>query len=258
MRSQTTKTVKRSKWFLSAFSISDTSETDNYKSISATSFALKSKNKEKIKVFSTKRIVRESLTKFHSLNVLKKWEEKINLKLKFLISISENKHRIFILLYQYKHSNSVDFTDLFCIDIILHNVDLISETKSYAINFQKRWLTYIEWWIQKIIQNNIDKKIYKCTQIANEQLSSWNVRAIVINKMKNLIFENKFRITFNYSKIKKIMSNVYMKLNFKVHDILLNLRHDVLYIINFKYAYSIISLIEKCKYYFASTISEIN
>ena len=147
MRSRAVKIVKRSKWFLSAFSTSDTSEADNYESISATSFAFKSKSKEKIKVFFTRRVIRKSSTEFHSLDVLKKWTKKIDLKLKSLISISENKHRIFIFLYQYKHFNSVDLTNLLCINIISHNVDLISKTKSYAIKFQKRWLTHIEWWI---------------------------------------------------------------------------------------------------------------
>ena len=174
-----------------------------------------------------------------------------------MISIDENKHRVLILLYQYKHLNSVDLTDLSCTDIILHNVELISETKSYAVKFQKRWLTHIEWWIQKIIQNDIDDDIYEYTQSANERLSSWNARAVVVNKIENFTSENESKITFDYFRIKEIMLDAYMKLSSKVHDILSNSRHDVLFMIDLKYAYSIISLIEKCRHYFVSIISEI-
>ena len=76
--------------------------------------------------------------------------------------------------------------------------------------------------------------------------------------MKNSISENEFRITFDYFRIKKMMSDVYMKLSFKIHDILSDFRHDVFFMINFKYAYSIISLVKKCRHYFAFTISEID
>ena len=79
-----------------------------------------------------------------------------------------------------------------------------------------------------------------------------------MNKIENPTSENESRITFDYSKIKKIMSDAYMKLSSRVHDILSNSRHDVLFMTDLKYAYSIISLIEKCRYYFASIISEIN
>ena len=79
-----------------------------------------------------------------------------------------------------------------------------------------------------------------------------------MNKIENLISENEFKITFDYSKIKKIMFDAYMKFNSKVHDILSNSRHDVLFMTDLKYVYSIISLIEKCRHYFASIIFEIN
>ena len=87
--------VKRSKWFLNAFSALKTSKVDNYKSISISSFASKVESKEKIKAFLLKRIIRAFSAEFYSLNILKKWAEEIELKLKSLISIKKNKHRVF-------------------------------------------------------------------------------------------------------------------------------------------------------------------
>ena len=55
-----------------------------------------------------------------------------------------------------------------------------------------------------------------------------------------------------------MMSNVYMKLSFRIHDILSNFKHDVLFMTDFKYAYSIIFLMKKCSHYFAFIISAIN
>ena len=54
------------------------------------------------------------------------------------------------------------------------------------------------------------------------------------------------------------MLDAYIKLNSKVHDIFSNSRHEILFTIDLKYAYFIISLIEKCRHYFVSIISEID
>ena len=81
---------------------------------------------------------------------------------------------------------------------------------------------------------------------------------MIVDKIENSISENESRITFDYFKVKKVMSEIYMKLNSKMHDILSDFRHDVLFMTDFKYVYSIILLLKKCRHYFASTISEIN
>ena len=257
MRSRTIN-VKRSRWFLSAFSASETSKTDNYRSISVSSFASRVESKEEIKAFFSRRIVWAFSAEFYSLDILKKWAEKIELKLKSLISIKKNKHRVLFLLYQYRHLNSVDLTDLSCTDIITHNVDLISKIKSYAVKSQKKWFIHTEWWIQKIIQNDIDEEIYEYTQSVNDRLFSWNARAVIIDKIENSTSENESRITFDYFRVKEVMSGIYMKLSSKVHDILSDFRHDVLFMTDFKYVYSIILLLKKCRHYFVSTISEID
>ena len=249
--------MERPGWSLNAFSASGTSGAGNYASISASSFASRSFSKERSMAFSARRVVRESPREFYPLDVLEKWAEDIGLKLGPLISTDEDKHRVLMLLYQYRHLNSVDLTDLPCTDIISHNVELIPGTKPYAVKSQKRWPTHIEWWIQKIIQDGIDGGIYEYTQSANERLSPWNARAVVVNKVENSTSEDEPRITFDYSRVKEVMPDAYMELSSRVHDILSDPRHGVLFMADLKYAYSIIPLIEKCRYYFASIIPGI-
>ena len=81
---------------------------------------------------------------------------------------------------------------------------------------------------------------------------------MIIDKIENSTLKDESRITFDYFKVKKMMSEIYIKFNSKVHDILSNFRHDVLFITNLKYVYFIILLLKKCRHYFASTISKIN
>ena len=60
--------------------------------------------------------------------------------------------------------------------------------------------------------------------------------------MKNSKSEDKFYITFDYSKVNKNLSRSYLKLSSKVYDYLSNSKYKYLFIINLKYAYLIISL----------------
>ena len=81
---------------------------------------------------------------------------------------------------------------------------------------------------------------------------------MIVDKIENSISKDESRITFDYFKVKKMMSEIYMKFSSRIHDILLNFRHNVLFMTNFKYVYSINFLLKKCRHYFASIISEIN
>ena len=76
--------------------------------------------------------------------------------------------------------------------------------------------------------------------------------------MDNPKFTDEFRIIFNYSRIIKLLSDFYIKLNFKIHDYLFNPRYKYLFLINLKHVYFIILLYSNNRYYFAFTISNIN
>ena len=77
---------------------------------------------------------------------------------------------------------------------------------------------------------------------------------MIVNKVKNLKSENGFKVIFNYFQmIEKFFDN-HLKLFFKIHDHLLNSRHECLFFADLKHVYYIIQLHSKNKYYFAFTI----
>ncbi len=141
---------------------------------------------------------------------------------------------------------------------ITHKVQITEETKLMLNLFQKRWLTHSEWWLQKIIQNNIEESIYELTESINDCLSRWNVRTMIVNKVMNFTSKNESRITFNYFKVTKNLSNTFMKLSSKIHDNLTDSRHECLITVNLKHAYLTIDMHSEDKHYFAFIISEID
>lgn len=242
---------------MNAFSASGTPGAGNYRSTSASSFAPRPENKGHATAFPARRVIKKPPTEFLSLEELEKWAEEVELKLGPLIPTKEDKHRVFILLYQYCHLNCVDLTDLPCTDIISHNVELVPGTKPYAVKSQKRWPTHTEWWIQKIIQDGINGGVYEYTQSANGCLSPWNARAVVVDKVENATPEDEPRVTFDYSKVTEVMPGAYMELSSRVHDILSDPRHNVLFLADLKHAYLTIPMDEKCRHFFATTIPGI-
>lgn len=67
-----------------------------------------------------------------------------------------------------------------------------------------------------------------------EKLKTFSSRRIAKKLSKKFISKDEFRIIFDYFKVKKTISSAYMKLSSKVHDILFDLRHDVLFMTDFK------------------------
>ena len=59
---------------------------------------------------------------------------------------------------------------------------------------------------------------------------------------------------FNYFRITKLLSGIYLKLSFKVHDYLSNSRYEYLFTIDLKYVYLTILLYPNNRYYFTFII----
>ena len=172
-----------------------------------------------------------------SLNKLELWVSSVEIKLESLISTAENWLKILQFLYWYKHLDEQNLFNLLSTDLILHWVHLILRTKLYNIHSQKRWSSHTEWWMRKLVQNEIDEEMYEHTQTANERLSDWNFWIIIINKVNNLTSEDESRMTFNYLNIKETMSEYYLELIFKVHDYLADLHHKIYFMTDIKYGY---------------------
>ena len=192
-----------------------------------------------------------------SLNKLELWVSSVGVKLESLISTAENWLKILQLLYQYKHLDGQNLFNLLSTDLILHQVCLILRIKSYNAHSQKRWPSHTEWWMRKLVQNEIDEEMYEHTQTANERLSDWNFWIVMINKVDNPTPENESRMMFNYSNIKETMSECYLELMFKVHDYLADLCHKIYFIADIKYSYYNVLLHSDDQHIFVFIISGI-
>jgi len=80
---------------------------------------------------------------------------------------------------------------------------------------------------------------------------------VIIDKVSNLILEDKPRITLNYSRIYKDLLGIFLELSLKVYNNLSNPRYRNLIAADLKYAYITIPLYLDNRYYFAFTISRI-
>jgi len=79
-----------------------------------------------------------------------------------------------------------------------------------------------------------------------------------MNKVKNLTSQDESKIIFDYNRVTKKLSDIYMKLSFKMHDNLADSRHCYLFSANLKHAYLKIFLHLNDKHYFAFMISNID
>ena len=192
-----------------------------------------------------------------SLNKLELWVSSVEIKLESLISTAENWLKILQFLYWYKHLDEQNLFNLLFTDLILHWVCLISEMKSYNAHSQKRWSPHTEWWMRKLVQNEIDKEMYEHTQTANERLSDWNFWIVMINKVNNLISEDESRTTFNYLNVKETMSECYLKLMFKVYDYLTDLCYKFYFMTDIKHDYYNVFLHSDDQHIFVFIISDI-
>jgi len=79
-----------------------------------------------------------------------------------------------------------------------------------------------------------------------------------VNKVKNFTSQDESKVIFDYNKVTKKLSDIYMKLRFKMHDNLADSQHRCLFSANLKHIYLRIFLHLNDKYYFAFMISDIN
>ena len=96
------------------------------------------------------------------------------------------------------------------------------------------------------------------TEPANERLSEWNARAVMVDKVDNPGPTDEPRMTFDYSRVTELLPGSHLELSSKVHDHLSNPRHDCLFSADLKHAYLTIPLHSNDRHYFAFTISGID
>ena len=160
------------------------------------------------------------------------------------------------LFYQYWHLNFTDLTDLSSTDLMIHKIKLTSKTKPHSI-LQRRWSFHMKWWLRKLIQNDMKNDIYEKTDLRNERLSSWNARAILIDKIENPIPENESRMTYDYSKIMEELPKIHMKFISNCHDYLSDLKHECFMTVDLKHVYFTIEIHSNDRKFFAFIILEL-
>ncbi len=247
--------INRSDWFVETFSASNTSYRYDQTSDEIERIRVSSR---RVNSYFDRKIVRFSIRANISDITLEKWINSINMKLNSLVSFKEARHKVLCLLYHYRHLNDIDFTNLSFIDLITHKVTLKFDTKSINNEKQRRWSTHTEWWMRKIVIDEIKDDVYELIESTNEWLSSWNARAVIVDKMKNSTSQDESRVTFDYSKIHEELSKSFLELSSKVHDNLSDLRHKVFFSADLKHVYLIISMHSDVRHYFAFSISDID
>ncbi len=247
--------IARSEWFVKAFNVSDTSHRFERASDEIERIRVSSR---RVNSYFDRKILRSFIRSNVSDIVFKEWVESIKLKLSSLISFKKARHKMLCFLYYYRHLNDIDLTNLSSTNLITHRVILKSEIKFANNSKQRRWSAHTEWWMRKIVIDDIKDDVYELVESVNEWLSLWNARAIIVDKVKNSISQNESRITFDYFKIHEKLSDSFLKLSSKVHDNLFDLRHKMFFSVDLKHVYLIIFMHSDDRHYFAFFIFEID
>ena len=242
------KSVYRPGWSAEAFSASGTPA----RPIEADRPSLR-------KPFPARRIQRLVPKQYPPPNVLEEWARRLGLEkvLGPLIPTEADRMRVLRLLYQYRHLNGEDLSNLPCTDLITHRVRIKAGTKPFAARFQKRWPAHTEWWMRKLVQDGLLGGVYELTEPANGRLSEWNARAVMVDKVENPKPEDEPRMTMDYSRVHEDLPGTYLELSSKVHDHLSNPNNGCLFMADLKHAYLTIPLHPDDRHYFAFTISGI-
>ena len=211
------------------------------------------------KAFPNRRVVRTVINRHPAVEVLEAWALRLGLEKVFgpLIPTAADRVKVLQLLYQYRHLNREDLTDLPCTDLITHRVRIKQGTKPASAKFQKRWPPHTEWWLRKLVQDGLEGGIYELTEPANGRLSEWNARAVMVDKVENPKPSDEPRMTFDYSRVTELLPGSHIELSSKVYDHLSNPSHGCLFTADLKHAYLTIPLHPDDRHYFAFTISGI-
>ena len=246
------RSIDRSNYSIFAFNVSDIS------SYSVTLNRFRMNSNRQINSFSTRLVNRSFINNSISTKMLKDWTAFVELILNSLIFNEANKHKMLCLFHRYRHLNDIDLTNLSCTNLFIHKVRIKFDTKSTNIIIQKRWSTHIEWWLRKIITNDMKERIYELIESTNNFLSRWNVRIVIMNKIENSTSEHESRVIFDYSRVNEKLSDSHLELFNKIHDNLSNSRHRCLFATNLKHVYFTISFHFDDKHYFFFTIFDID
>lgn len=85
-------------------------------------------------------IIRQIMTLLQTQDEMKECVISLKVKIELLLPSSQRED-VIKLIYQYKHLNLMNLSNLFETDFIIHRVCFVSETKPHFVD-QKRWPLY--------------------------------------------------------------------------------------------------------------------
>ena len=211
---------------------------------------------EDAKIFPSRPVLRHEFDMSISEQKLEAWFTGLKLEpiLGPLVPSPEDRIRVLRLLHRYRHLNREDLSDLPCTDLVEHRVRIHPQVKPHAVRFQKRWPPHTQWWIQKLTSDGIAGGIYESTMIANGQLSEWNARPVMVDKVENPQPTDEPRITIDYSRVIEVLPGAHLERCANVHDNLSNPSHGYLFSADLKHAYLTVPLHKGHRHYFAFTV----
>ena len=155
--------------------------------------------------------------------MLEEWVRRLGLEkvLGPLIPTEADRMRVLRLVYQYKHLNGEDLSNLPCTDLITHRVRITAGAKPFAALSQKRWPAHTEWWMRKLVQDGLLGGVYELTEPANGRLSKWNARAVMVDKVENPKPEDEPRMTMDSSRVHEDLPGTYLEKSMTISQILI-------------------------------------
>ena len=199
-----------------------------------------------------RKVNRTSIGSFPSQDEMEECVTALGVKLGPLVPLNR-KDEVIKLLYQYRHLNSVDLSDLPETDLIIHRVRLVPGTKPHSVG-QKRWPPHKEWWLRKLVQDGINGGVYEKTGLIDGRLSPWNARAVLVDKVENPTPNDEPRMTYDYSRVVEELPGTHMPLMSGCHDYLSDPRHRCFMTADLKHAYSTVLVHPEDRKFFAFTI----
>lgn len=112
------------------------------------------------------------------------------------------------LLYYYRHLDGQGLDDLPSTDLVTHRIRLALDAKPVSNRYQKRWPPRQEYWLKKLVSLGIQSGIYQPSLAISEHLSTWNARAVLVDKGDNPLPTDEPRLTFDDLHVQEVRPEV--------------------------------------------------
>lgn len=143
------------------------------------------------------------------------WAKKKSVILGDVIPTNKTKYNLLQLLWIYQNVRTIQLKDISPTDFITHQIKPQDESKIHNAKC-KKLSHHCKWWLRRIIEEDIDARIYKRIVIANGCLFKWNANPVFVSKPSQV----QLYLTFNYYFIYKKILTSYMEAATTIYNLL--------------------------------------